>query len=468
MMDELNFAVEYSNKIGAEFTEARAEDVSKMQITLKNGEIKEITTDRLIGIGVKIIHKGAQAYSFTSKFDKDSIKQIVEQAFKAAKVAGSSVTAPLKPLGYEGKSGTYEYNVKTRFDKVEPEEKKNLVIRFYDTAKDLAKNVVQITSSYGELFGKRYFLNSEGISYSLDLFLTGLNGRILSKVDGELVAHGESEGAFAGFEYWTDSISVEKLATETATILNKKQKAKSAPAGKFRALVENRLAGVLAHESFGHLTEGDFVMGNLSPLAGKLGEKLGSTTATIIDEGTPKVKGFWLPIDDEGVKTTKTVLLKKGVLVGYLNSRETANMLDKKLTGNARAVSIRFPPIPRMKNTYFAPGDLKVEEKLELLKNGIYAVKTFGGQVEMDGNFMFKTAYAYKVENGEITDMYKEAILTGNILDFLKNIEGAFNDLKIYTSYFGGCGKGGQFPLPVGLGGPHLLLKKVHFGGEKA
>ena len=64
--------------------------------------------------------------------------------------------------------------------------------------------------------------------------------------------------------------------------------------------------------------------------------------------------------------------------------------------------------------------------------------------------------------------MYKEAILTGNILDFLKNIEGAFKDLKIHTSYFGGCGKGGQYPLPVGLGGPHLLLKEVHFGGEKA
>jgi TldD protein len=137
------------------------------------------------------------------------------------------------------------------------------------------------------------------------------------------------------------------------------------------------------------------------------------------------------------------------------------------LTGNARAVNYNYPPIVRMKNTYFSPGDLSIEEALEQLGTGIYAISTAGGQANMDGTFMFKALRGYYVDKGEQKYPLREVTLTGSILDFLKNIEGATKELFVFSSYFGGCGKDEQYPLPVGLGGPHLLIREVQFGGEK-
>ena len=267
-----------------------------------------------------------------------------------------------------------------------------------------------------------------------------------------------------------EAYSPEKMGSNAGKWAAEKLKARPAPAGRHRALCENRLVGVLAHESFGHLTESDFVTSGMSPLAGKIGEKLGSEYATIIDEGTldtSRYYGFWLPFDDQGVKTTRTTLIDRGRLVGYLHDRGSATSMKSTFTGNARAVNYNHPPIVRMKNTYFSPGNLSIEEALDQLGTGIYAISTGGGQANMDGTFMFKALRGYYVEKGEKKYPLREVTLTGSILDFLKNIEGATKELVVFSSYFGGCGKFEQFPLPVGLGGPHLLIKEVQFGGEK-
>jgi TldD protein len=233
--------------------------------------------------------------------------------------------------------------------------------------------------------------------------------------------------------------------------------------------VENRLAGVLAHESFGHLSEGEYIIVGVSPLSGKLGSRLGTENATIIDHGTPEifdVGGLWLPYDDQGTGANKTTILDKGVLKHYLHSRGTANYLKQKPTGNCRAIHFGFIPIPRMTNTYFDAGDLTKEEALEQLGSGVYAIQTSGGQVEADGSFVFKAIRGYWVEKGEIKRPLREVSLSGNILNLLSNVEGATRDLRLYSGYFGGCGKGGQHPLPVGIGGPELIVKDVTFGGQ--
>ncbi|MHA1910967.1 MAG: metallopeptidase TldD-related protein, partial [Candidatus Kariarchaeaceae archaeon] len=89
-----------------------------------------------------------------------------------------------------------------------------------------------------------------------------------------------------------------------------------------------------------------------------------------------------------------------------------------------------------------------------------------GGQVGGSGDFLFKAVRGYWVENGEKKYPLKDVSLTGNILELLQNVEGATKDFSLYSSYFGGCGKAGQFPLPVGLGGPKIIFSKVRFGGE--
>jgi TldD protein len=274
-----------------------------------------------------------------------------------------------------------------------------------------------------------------------------------------------------GLEYFQkEENNPENIGKNAALWAKEKLKAKAAPAGKYSALCENLLTGVLAHESFGHMTEGDFIVSEASPLHNKLGEKLGSEKVSIIDEGVVNsnndLNGYYLPYDDQGIKTQKVMLMENGILKNFLHTRSTARMLNQEPTGNSRAVNFSFPPIPRMKNTYFAPGDLSEEEALEELGTGIYAIKSVGGQVELDGSFVFLASRGYWVENGEKKYPLKDVTLSGNILDLLNNVKGLTKDLEIFSSYFGGCGKDGQFPLPVGLGGPKLLVDNVQFGGD--
>ncbi|MCD6515757.1 MAG: TldD/PmbA family protein [Candidatus Odinarchaeota archaeon] len=467
MEDLLEYAIRVAEKLRIPYIDARGENINIFEIQSKNGIIKRTVNRRQIGLGVRVIYKGAEAYAYTSNLTKAEIERVVENSFKTAKVASEHIKMPTQLAEVKMISGEFiPPTLKIRFDKVPMDKKKEQIDIIYQTAKEIAKKAVLIDATYGEKYGKRYFMNIEDIKQVYHFTLTGIATIIVEKENGIIASHRDSKGGVYGFEFFKDGTQAENLGREVAEVANMKLKAKAAPAGKFRALIHNDLVGVLAHESFGHLTEADFVVANLSPLSGRLGEKLGSDATTIIDEGVPERGGFWLPVDDEGVSTKKTILLKNGTLNGYLLTRQTARILDMEPTGNARAVDTRYPPIPRMRNTYFAPGDVNIEEKFEVLKNGIYAVDSLGGQVNEDGTFMFKASYAYLIENGEIKEKYREVSLIGHILDFLKNVEVAFNDLKIKTSYFGGCGKGGQYPLPVGLGGPHLIANNVKFGGE--
>jgi TldD protein len=324
---------------------------------------------------------------------------------------------------------------------------------------------------YGELYGTKLFANSDGSVVEWDFEVIDLRCRVTSKtMDGNLVnGVGAARGTMGLECFEQKGTTPEDIGTSAGEHAKEQLKAKPCPAGKYRALVENQLAGVLAHESFGHLSEGDFIVVELSPLSGKIGERLGTEHTTIIDQGTPDIAksgGLWLPYDDQGISASETIVLDKGVLKHYLHSRGTATYLNQTPTGNCRAVHFGFAPIPRMTNTYFEPGTLSKEEALELLDTGVYAIQTSGGQVSGDGSFLFKAIRGYWVEKGEITHPLREVSLSGNILDLLSKVEGATEDLQIQAGYFGGCGKAGQHPLPCGLGGPELVIGEVTFGGQ--
>ena len=159
-------------------------------------------------------------------------------------------------------------------------------------------------------------------------------------------------------------------------------------------------------------------------------------------------------------------MLDKGVLNHYLHNRGTAQRLGQRFTGNSRAVSFLYPPIVRMTNTYFLPGDLTEEEAIEKLGTGVYAIQAAGGQVAKDGSFVFMAPRGYWVEGGEVKYPLREVALSGNILDLLTRVEGATKDFELVSGYFGGCGKHEQLHLPVGVGGPKLIVDGVTFGGQ--
>ena len=110
--------------------------------------------------------------------------------------------------------------------------------------------------------------------------------------------------------------------------------ARPVQAGVFPVILSPTAAGVFAHESFGHKSESDFMLGDENmKKEWTLGKKVGADILSIYDSGEEEGSGY-VPFDDEGTRTQKTYLIKNGVLTGRLHSAATAADLEEEVTGN--------------------------------------------------------------------------------------------------------------------------------------
>ncbi|MFW9786506.1 MAG: TldD/PmbA family protein [Candidatus Thorarchaeota archaeon] len=473
MLDKLQDCVRIGEDLGANFVEARYEDLTLRALQRINDIWQDIQVKSRMGFAITSYVDGVSGFSFTASTETKDIHSAVEKSYRMAKASSSA--AKLK-LPFERSSAVKSKKSDTPSVKIHPRDKEldykiDMVNRTIESAREYGENIRSVRGLWGELYGPKMLVNSDGSVIDWEFLVSDLRVIVTSKTDaGAMVFGVKGQGGTFGLEeFEKEEYTPEKMGEVAGSNAKEQLKAKACPAGKFRALVEEILVGVLAHESFGHLSEADFVVTNGSPLTDKIGTALGTEHATIIDGGIPDIQrygGLWLPYDDQGIAGSQTTVLDKGVLKYYLHNRGTAKKLGQEPTSNARAVNFIFPPIPRMTNTYFQTGDLTEEEAIEQLDTGVFAIQTSGGQVEGDGSFVFKAIRGYWIEKGEIQYPIREVALSGNILDLLSKVEGGTKELKLFSGYFGGCGKGEQFPLPTGMGGPQLLISDVTFGGE--
>jgi len=458
-------AIRHALAIGANFAEVKGEDTITRNIEVVNKETRTVSQIHNIGLGVRAFSGKANGFSFSNILNEENVFHAAETAVKIANASSKKTLMKMNLAETKPIQETKSTNVPKHPRDVSLDEKKDMCLRQCQTAMDAGKQIANVRSLFAEYHGTIYYANSEGANISYEPLLIGLAVACIAK-KGELIAdardtHGGTLGLTAFEE---EEHTPEKMAENAAKWALEKLKAKPAPAGRFDAVIDPALAGVLAHESFGHLSEADFVVVGGSPLTGKLGQKLGTDIVNIVDEGLPQKGGYAIPFDDEGVPSSRVGILKNGVLTHYLQNRMTARILKMEPTGNARSQDYSFEPIVRMRNTYFDAGDVKPEEALSELKQGIYAIDTSGGQVQDTGTFLFKAIRGYWVEKGEKKYPLRDVALTGNILELLKNVEAVCNDLDIHSTPFGGCGKIEQRAL-VGTGGPHMKIKNVQFGG---
>ena len=228
-----------------------------------------------------------------------------------------------------------------------------------------------------------------------------------------------------------------------------------APAGEMDVVLGAGWPGVMLHEAVGHGLEGDFNRKKTSAFAGLMGQQVAAKGVTVVDDGTIQSRRGSLSIDDEGTPTNRTVLIEDGILVGYMQDRQNARLMDMKPTGNGRRESHAHVPMPRMTNTYMTAGDRDPAEIIASVKNGVYCVNLGGGQVDItSGKYVFNVTEAYKIENGKLGAPLKGAMLIGNGPTDLKRVNMVGNDMKLDTGV-GTCGKNGQ-GVPVGVGQPTL------------
>jgi TldD protein len=137
--------------------------------------------------------------------------------------------------------------------------------------------------------------------------------------------------------------------------------------------------------------------------------------------------------------------------------------MGEAATGNARALDYTFQPIVRMTNTYIEPKEATFEQLISEVKEGVYAKNWYGGMTSME-MFTFSAGEAYMIRNGRIEELLRPVVLSGNVFITLENIDAIGNDLDMNQG--GGCGKGGQMPLPVSNGSPHIRIRKCLLGGS--
>ena len=235
-----------------------------------------------------------------------------------------------------------------------------------------------------------------------------------------------------------------------------KLRASPCPSGDMPVVLGAGWAGVLLHEAIGHGLEGDAVWRKTTVFADLVGTRVGSPLVSVVDDGTIQYARGSLHCDDEGTPTEQTVLIKDGILVGFMHDRQSARLLGLAETGNGRRESFAYPTQVRMRNTFMLSGDSTPEDIIASTQSGLYMPSFGGGQVDpTTGQFVFTCELAYKIVNGKIGDPVLGATLIGNCATVLLHVDMVGNDSRLGGA--GTCGKGGQ-SVPVGIGQPTIRL----------
>ena len=317
--------------------------------------------------------------------------------------------------------------------------------------------------SYADTYLRKFFANSEGTYIEQERIdvAGGCTAMAVRDRDTQMQSFGYGSTIDADVLLGHED-RVRGICAQAIGLLD----APSIQGGEYTAVLDPLLAGVFIHEAFGHLSEGDNVYENeqLQEIM-QLGKVVGSPVLSVYDTGLePGSRGYFL-YDDEGVPAQKTYLIKNGILVGRLHSRETAGKMGEAPTGNARAINYSFSPIPRMRNTCIETGKTPFSEMLDGVKLGVYAQEAYGGTTDHE-QFTFSAGRARMIRDGKLAELVRDVMLTGNVFTTLKNIDRVGGDQTRMESP-GGCGKAGQFPLPVSHWSPHVRIQHVVIGGNR-
>lgn len=457
MRDRLTEALKSAHDI--EYVDIRLEDKANTWVNFRGPDLDSIGSARTVGGIVRALYKGGWGYATFN--DLADLTKRVAEACETARLIGTGTTyfAPVEPVVDVVKASLVK-----DFRQVPLAEKKALMEEYNQIILGYHKSIQASSIRYSDSFKTIWFANSEGTYVEEEVpdvnLLTAAIGR-----EGDIVqtAH-ETGGGIDGFQ------SVECFHDKARLAAQKAVELLAAPpvtGGKYSVVTDPILTGVFTHEAFGHLSESDFVYENprMQEIM-TLGKRFGSERLNIIDDGTVPGGLGTHPYDYEGVPTRKNYLIKQGILVGRLHSRETAAKLKEPVTGNARAVHFQHPPIVRMTNTYIEQGTVPFDEMIKDIKLGVYALKAIGGETAME-MFTFSAGYGYMIRDGKVAELVRDVVLTGNVFETLHNIDQIGNDLGWDSNSPGGCGKYDQHPLRVGLGGPHIRIQNCVVGGQQ-
>lgn len=440
---------------GADHVDIRVEERMVTRISYRGRTLEEASILSDSGGCVRALVNGG--WGFASFNDLDSLQASVRKAVAEARYSsGDHLSLPER----EPVEASVTSLPAVSISQVSLEQKKQML----DEYNDIIMSSPRIQSShilYGDTDRTVRYSSSDGTYIEQKVPDLSLRLTAIARDGDEVQQSGVSVGTVGDLgPVMMLHDQAHDVAQRAASLLN----AYSLKGGEYTVVLDPVLAGVFTHEAFGHLSEADLVYHNpqLRELM-VLGRRFGGRHLNIVDDATlPSLRGSYA-YDDEGTPGQRTALIHDGVLEGRLHSRETAARMREPFSGNARAISYRHGPIVRMSNTYIEPGDVSLADMLADIEEGVYVKDWYGGQTSLE-MFTFSAGEAYMIRNGEVGEMLRPVVLTGNVFTTLERIDAIGNELDMNQG--GGCGKGGQSPLPVSNGSPHIRISRCVVGGR--
>ncbi|MBI5479356.1 MAG: TldD/PmbA family protein [Deltaproteobacteria bacterium] len=428
---------------------------------LEDGEVNRAYTEVALGAGIRVLKGDAQGYAFCEELTE---KALLAAAGTAAAVADGTPT--LEPKAFAAHSVKSAYAVKVPWTEIGVDRKLPLIRRIDTVARQADSRIVKVRAGLQDETTHILVADSDGRLVEDDQPMAVLYASCVAEAGGRTEQSGHSASARGGLGFCTHAL-IDKLARDAVEFTVLLFDAAPPPPGEYPVVLAPGLSGILLHEAIGHGMEADFNRKGISIYADRIGKRIAPKAVTIVDDGTnPRMRGS-INVDDEGAPTERTVLVENGILRSYMHDLVSARHYKTRQTGSGRRESFRFPPVPRMRNTYMLDGPHAPEEVIASVKKGLYAEMFSNGQVHIGaGDFTFYLKHGRMIENGKLGRYVKDANLIGSGPKVLEKIDMVGSDLRMHSGA-GYCGKDGQ-RIPVGFGLPTIRCGGVSVGGRKA
>lgn len=427
-------------------------------VGLEDNAVDRAYTNVDYGVGIRVIQGDQTGYSFTEETTSKAMKLA---ARTAANIASQNKTAPPSELTFHQIPNYYP--ILTQWEDVGIDEKIPYLQTINKKVFALDNRIIKSQISFSDESSYILVATSEGKAVCDYQPMTTISVSCNAEQNGRREQNGFKLAGRQGIEFFTPE-NLERLANESVHSTIIMFDAVKPEGGEMEVVLAPGRSGILLHEAIGHGMEADFNRKGISIFSDKINKPVAESFVSIVDDGTiPNSRGS-INMDDEGNDTEKTFLVENGILRSYLHDHISARHYKVKPTGNGRRQSFRFPPIPRMRNTYMLPGPHKKEEIIQSVKKGLYAESFTNGEVHIGaGDFTFYVKSGWLIEDGKFTQPVKDINIIGNGPKVLRNIVMVADDLKM-SEGGGTCGKDGQ-SAPVSMGLPTVKVSSITVGG---
>lgn len=455
--DTAQKVIEHALSQGAGFCDLFIEKNQNSNLQVLNSKVHQAASGVDFGVGVRLLFGTKVLYGYTNQTDLDVLIKVVNQLSALDK---KDPEASAQSFNFETAPSIHQITVPLGEEPIT--EKVDRLMAMDKMIREKDQRLIQVKTSLLQRRQSVEIFNSEGLAKADERHYIRLMGYAVAEDKSQQSEGYEAPGAMAGWE-WARAYPIEQIADIVSAQALIKLGADNCPAGKLPVVLDNGFGGVIFHEACGHLLETTSVQKKASVFWDKKGEMIAHSAVSAIDDGTMPNEWGSINIDDEGVPTQRTQLIKDGVLTNFLSDKVGHMKTGHPLTGSARRQNYRFAPASRMRNTFIEPGEHSLDDLVASIDHGIYCKKMGGGSVQPGtGEFNFAAQESYLIEKGKITKPLKSSTLIGTGPEVLQKISMVGNNFSLAA---GMCGSvSGAVPTTVGQ--PALKIDEILVGGQ--